>query len=174
MATSQHFQQGEAKLLQKLQKYAEKNVVLSTEFVNDFFEEYFGDEDGSEEDNSTEEHFDEMVKSLLDRGLIYKFGDKDSYLSLVRSQGKISLSEKRMMSALKKRKITFRDNEFPINEDGSYNIPINKVEFDNLVSTGQIASMGSDKSLSLFDLTMTNKLVKIVTKNGKIYYYLSQ
>lgn len=154
-------------VLEKIKKYNEKHVVLNSEDVSELIYHLIGDDSEDEDDN-------EWISSLLSRELIYQFGDKDSYLLTVRHRGKISKSEHRMISSLKKstHKIIFRDTEFPVNDDGTYNIPLTHDELSLILNPDNIAFKETNPRLALCNPLITGKISKITANNGQIYYLL--
>ena len=65
-----------------------------------------------------------ITKKLLKNNLIYKSGNKASYRKIVGGVGLMSVTEHRMIEAIRdsSRKLRFRDTEFPIDEFGYYTI----------------------------------------------------
>ena len=124
------------KILNQIQKDANKNIVPSTFNIDDLIElSYKGD--------LPEGYINQIKQYLLDQGLIYKDGDLLSYIKNVRSKGKMSLTEsnarqnKRMNPGFN---MIMMDTEFPIDQQtGQYIInmlPFEQVEA--LIQSGQV------------------------------------
>ncbi len=70
---------------------------------------------------------DKIVTTLIENESIYKYGNKESYISIVKDNDLISLMEHIMKKdILESGKATFRDTEFPINKHGEYIIYVGK------------------------------------------------
>ncbi|BCS82763.1 hypothetical protein QLL95_gp0274 [Cotonvirus japonicus] len=108
-----------------ISKEFSKQIIPNRNNLDDVIENYLSttDEDIDHiDDDELEKFCDKLYKRLEKTGKIYKVGDKDSYLQVVRSKGLISSTEYLMMKNIKlnDHKINFRDTEFNVGVDGRY------------------------------------------------------
>ncbi len=102
--------------------YEDCDAILSTIDIENLKEASFEHTTTTtlEEDLVIIEFFDKVKELFLKEKLIYEYGNKDSYIEVVKDNGKISYSEYNMISELNDHKITFNDTEFPVNNKGLY------------------------------------------------------
>jgi hypothetical protein len=172
--TQQSLRQAYAEILIEIQDRAAENVILSTDDVSNIIDLFIEHNDLDEIDEE-DPYPKQLGQYLLGQDLVYQFGDANSYLSRVRSQGKISNQEHGMIDSLSRRKVIFRDTEFPVDPDGRYNIPISLEQINEMLTSGQIASFDPNPNQSVTDprenvTEIRRNLVKFVGKNGKDYY----
>lgn len=108
-----------ASALKTIEEAADKNLVLSTFDLSDLLEEYLSQDDSICEDENDKDLESIIITFFSDQELVYTWRDRNSYLKLVRSRGKLSLQEDIMQKSLG-RGIKFRDTEFPVNDNGEY------------------------------------------------------
>lgn len=101
-----------------IQKNTEKKRVCSSWDISDYV-------DGKTRGEYDEAELDLIVNWLLEQRLIYRMGDKESYRTLVRDKGLISVAEFSFVKSLKesrnpKHRLKIVDTEFPIDDEGRY------------------------------------------------------
>ncbi|MDD4930602.1 MAG: NADAR domain-containing protein [Candidatus Colwellbacteria bacterium] len=113
-----------------LAHHKKRKVILSDSDVDDLVE--FLSKRLEMDDSKFDEISDSIKTKLLKKNMVYKDGDKESYMSLVRDKGYISKSEHDMMDTIKynKVKVVFRDTEFPVDEKGRYTFEKEKPKED--------------------------------------------
>lgn len=108
-----------------INKYAQKGIVMSTHDIGDVEEEFLDDTnvDPEEDHPNHDTCMERILMYLVEKGHVYKYGNRDSYCEIVKAQGKVSKTEYHMMkSRAKKRafRVVFRDIEFHVSDDGRY------------------------------------------------------
>lgn len=104
-----------------IKEYDNKGIVLSTGDADDYIDLFMEKNKLDEPDEVTDYYFNKIDLILVEKGLVYKSEDKESYLNKVRNQGKISKREHDMGEELAQNPgIIFRDTEFPIDSNGKY------------------------------------------------------
>ena len=114
------------KIYEHVRKEHDASRVPSTDNLEDYADRCIGLYERKTGQVISEEKFAQYIdaknKKLCSMKLVYRSGDLDSYMSLVRSKDFISSSEHNMNKSISRnnRKILFRDTEFPVDENGHY------------------------------------------------------
>lgn len=93
---------------------ADPKTLMSTDDLEELLDIGFGHIDGAEV------CINKILNTFLERELVYEYKNKESYLSLVKAKGYISLKESDMSQVADENSEGPRNTEFPTDKKGYY------------------------------------------------------